>query len=1062
MSSSSTLQQHHPIQHQHEVASTTLSPSLLQSAIHSSNNHQITTTQISYTSAFKSFSNQKKISSSSSSTTSSDSTNNHHSEKVNTNNNNNNITNNKTDVKYYSNQNLLKSMTVSLILNYKLCSKDFKYDQNVEERKKIALTEPSIGIHNNNKDNEEGNLILFVDTVLQERYCVKDLLGQGTFGQVVRCEDLITKQHVAVKVIKNRPEYLKQSMIEINILDELQEIDKEDKHHIIKKITHFYFENHLCIVSELLSINLFELIKQNRFRGLSLNVISVFLSQILDAICLLQDANIIHCDLKPENILLTDLSHPKNLVKLIDFGSAYHDDHNNTNNFPFYIQSRFYRAPEVLFGYKYCKAIDLWSLGCICAELFLGLPLLPGVSQYNQICRMIEMFGLPPNHVIEYSKFGYKYFRVKQQQQSTNGNIIYELKTEKQYLSENPTQSPVEWKRYFNYTKLPDLIKHYGDVSKLDEKEIRTRYSFIDFLNGLLQIDPAKRWTADQAILHPFVTGQEFKEPFQPPPTKHSIAIQTFYQKVLNDYQVHRQKQLWVQQSNNNGISGQKGVLNQQHLNQQSFLSYGLSPIGNNFAPHLGVSPGTNSFNGNHNSYIMNNGSLSSNNSSSLLTTTLNNSFDQSTMTSNISTNSSATGIPISSKSNNHTKQTNNNQNNNMNGNHNNNLNGSLGSSFGSYLDPYGSSWGSMNNQSPNLNNNYLMNSYGTNNNNLYYQQTPPTGNNLYGISPQIPLGGSVSGSGTVLGSTPSTMGTPTNNNGYFSTTPNGSSGGGYNNRRRNSKFSTSPYNNNNTSYLSPNVNGIQDGMSNLSLSGNKDNNRSNNNRNNVGSYSNNSHAGGGRNRSNSKQYNNNNSPQVNSGTPISKPPKHPSSKTNSGNKNNINSRKPNNNFGYNNNVTGGIHSTSTSFTENSEESDDWNPFHMEDDNASSTGSFNPYYSGKRNNHHHNNHNNNRNNDSEIPIQGSSLGSEGFYGSSPHQNNYYNNNGHHQNQGSFDEMNGGSGGLTSSSYHNNNKQTSKSFGHSNNNYYHGNNNNKQKNNNNQYGNNNNTQKKKNY
>lgn len=66
----------------------------------------------------------------------------------------------------------------------------------------------------------------------------------------------------------------------------------------------FLFKNHLCIVFEMLSVNLYELIKQNQFRGLSTNLVRVFSSQILDALVVLQKSRIIHCDLKPENILL--------------------------------------------------------------------------------------------------------------------------------------------------------------------------------------------------------------------------------------------------------------------------------------------------------------------------------------------------------------------------------------------------------------------------------------------------------------------------------------------------------------------------------------------------------------------------------------------------------------------------------------------------------------------------------------------------------------------------------------------------------------------------------------
>ena len=99
--------------------------------------------------------------------------------------------------------------------------------------------------------------------------------------------------------------------------------------------------------------------------------------QILDALIVLRDASIIHCDLKPENILLASPSPTGGSLgqlKLIDFGSACFEG----RTFFSYIQSRFYRSPEVLLGLSYNAAIDMWSFGCVAAELFLGLPLFPG------------------------------------------------------------------------------------------------------------------------------------------------------------------------------------------------------------------------------------------------------------------------------------------------------------------------------------------------------------------------------------------------------------------------------------------------------------------------------------------------------------------------------------------------------------------------------------------------------------------------------------------------------------------------------------------------------------
>lgn len=117
---------------------------------------------------------------------------------------------------------------------------------------------------------------------------------------------------------------------------------------------HFYFRGHLCIAFEVLSANLYEFIKQNNFAGLSTGLIRRFGQQILVSLSFLTRMRIIHCDLKPENVLLKQPN--RSIVKVIDFGSScYIDERVYT-----YIQSRFYRSPEVILGLPYGCAIDMW------------------------------------------------------------------------------------------------------------------------------------------------------------------------------------------------------------------------------------------------------------------------------------------------------------------------------------------------------------------------------------------------------------------------------------------------------------------------------------------------------------------------------------------------------------------------------------------------------------------------------------------------------------------------------------------------------------------------------
>lgn len=120
---------------------------------------------------------------------------------------------------------------------------------------------------------------------------------------------------------------------------------------------HFHHHHHTCIVFELLSMNLYELLKSTQFVGLPLKLVGKFSSQVVTTLSHLLShgrgtSTILHCDLKLENILL--LTPNRSRIKVIDFGSAcLHDEKTFT-----YIQSRFYRAPEVILGGNYNAAIE--------------------------------------------------------------------------------------------------------------------------------------------------------------------------------------------------------------------------------------------------------------------------------------------------------------------------------------------------------------------------------------------------------------------------------------------------------------------------------------------------------------------------------------------------------------------------------------------------------------------------------------------------------------------------------------------------------------------------------
>ncbi|XP_030937038.1 dual specificity protein kinase YAK1 homolog isoform X2 [Quercus lobata] len=247
------------------------------------------------------------------------------------------------------NPQLVARLTKDIVETYQLCNPQVKYSE--ELNLKRYLTSPSIGVLNDGYNNLNSDLILTANYVLinseQRRYIVKDVLGHGTFGQVAKCWFAEANSFVAVKIIKNQPASYQQAWVELTILTMLNKYDPEDKHHIVHIYDYFVYQRHLCICFELLDTNLYELIKINHFRGLSLSIVQMYSKQILRGLALLKDAVIIHCDLKRENILLCTSVKPAE-IKNIDFGSACMEDRTVYS----YIQSRYYRSPEVLLGYQ--------------------------------------------------------------------------------------------------------------------------------------------------------------------------------------------------------------------------------------------------------------------------------------------------------------------------------------------------------------------------------------------------------------------------------------------------------------------------------------------------------------------------------------------------------------------------------------------------------------------------------------------------------------------------------------------------------------------------------------
>lgn len=404
------------------------------------------------------------------------------------------------------------ALSVYLTESFAMCQpQKFRYCKTSNPKR--VLTKPSDPKYNNGCDNEDNDYILYVNDILGQeegrKYVVLDLLGSGTFGQVVKCQNLANQSVVAVKVVKAKPAYLNQSLSEVKLLEFLNQNSRSGS--FIRLLDTFMHREHLCLVFEILASNLYELIKQNQFHGLSMKLVKSLTRQLLDACGQLKNFQIIHCDLKPENILLCQPDKPD--IKIIDFGSACF----RRQTIYSYIQSRFYRSPEVILGLPYTESIDMWSLGCIVGELFLGLPMFPGSSEYNQLFKIIDMLGNPPRHMIDVGRNSLNYF-IKTPAAEANEKPTYKLKTHEEYLEfvrvskgkEDISKAELPNKNYFNHRLLKDIILNYKMPSRkmtqsMIDKEYRDRHLLVDFLSKVLNLNPLERLTPQEALKHPFV-----------------------------------------------------------------------------------------------------------------------------------------------------------------------------------------------------------------------------------------------------------------------------------------------------------------------------------------------------------------------------------------------------------------------------------------------------------------------------------------------------------------------------------------------------------------------------
>ncbi|RNE95019.1 putative protein kinase, partial [Trypanosoma conorhini] len=224
------------------------------------------------------------------------------------------------------------------------------------------------------------------------RYVPQEVLGTGTYGRVLRCSDTHTGKQVAVKVAQRDVAYRRSALNEIRVLRLLSH--SEDT---LKMLDFFEDEGHLCIVSELLRTDLYEVLRKNGFKPLPLESVRIAGERVLRALAELHKLGYMHCDIKPANVMLGYSNADDNNVTdctkacLIDFG-AVRQFHENTY---YDVQSLWYRAPEVILGVPYTVHIDSWSVGCLLFELYTGKPLFSGENPREQMVSIMCTLGMP-------------------------------------------------------------------------------------------------------------------------------------------------------------------------------------------------------------------------------------------------------------------------------------------------------------------------------------------------------------------------------------------------------------------------------------------------------------------------------------------------------------------------------------------------------------------------------------------------------------------------------------------------------------------------------------------
>ncbi|XP_034545881.1 dual specificity protein kinase CLK1 isoform X2 [Notolabrus celidotus] len=273
-------------------------------------------------------------------------------------------------------------------------------------------------------------------------------------------------------------------MSEVEVLKQLKSLDIDMRYACVHMLDSFEYHGHVCIAFELLGLSTYDFLKENNFQPFPVEHIRHMAYQIVRAVRFLHKNKLTHTDLKPENILFIDSDYDMEYnpdmkrdertlrnpdVKIVDFGNATYEQEHHTS----VVSTRHYRAPEVILDLGWDHSCDVWSIGCILIEYYLGSTLFQTHDSKEHLAMMERVLGPIPTHLMQ---------KTKKQRYVHRSKLDWDMHSSSG--------------RYVRKHCKP--LKHYMSSKGEDHQQL------FDLIEKMMTYDPAKRLSLEQALRHPF------------------------------------------------------------------------------------------------------------------------------------------------------------------------------------------------------------------------------------------------------------------------------------------------------------------------------------------------------------------------------------------------------------------------------------------------------------------------------------------------------------------------------------------------------------------------------